>query len=136
MCQQPFASFSVNFVLLTHCSSFDFLPKPCEQWPPYDVLVMTAFGQTAFGQTFFGRVQLGVCSSFFCACLTFLLAAPSDRLSAGPPSLGPPKISHFFAPLNFRSFSLSLWGSSRGILVVFSSAGTLKCVVLFFSCLW
>ena len=40
--------------------------------------------------------------------------------SAGPPSAGPPKISLFF-PLfrpHFRSFSLSLWGSSRGILVV------------------
>ena len=51
-------------------------------------------------------------------------ALSPDRPSAGPPSAGPPKISLCF-PLSrthFRSFSLFLWGSSRGILVVFLKA--------------
>ena len=46
--------------------------------------------------------------------------------SAGPPSAGPPKISLFvFSPAPIFVF-YSLWRSSRGILVVFLKAGTLK----------
>ena len=48
--------------------------------------------------------------------------------SPRPPSAGPPKISLFF-PSSAHIFALffALWGSSRGILVFFSTAGTLKC---------
>ena len=52
---------------------------------------------------------------------------PLDRSLLDGPSAGQPKISLFFflARPHFRSFSLSLWGSSRGILVVFLKTGTL-----------
>ena len=44
---------------------------------------------------------------------------------------GGPKISRFFCPLPLPfSLFLALWGSSRGILVVFWSVGTLKCAHL------
>ena len=59
-----------------------------------------------------------------------------DPPCAGPPHASPPKISLFFflfpLPPHFRSFCLSLWVSSRGILVVFSSALALFFLFLFF----
>ena len=48
-----------------------------------------------------------------------------DRPSRDPPFPGPPKISRFFFPLPPAKFVLffDLWGSSRGILVVFEAPG-------------
>ena len=43
--------------------------------------------------------------------------------SAGPSSAGPPKISRFFSLSRSHFRSLFLWGSSRGILVVFEAQG-------------
>ena len=77
-----------------------------------------------------------------------LSAPPDPPPSPGPPSAGPPKISRFFflLPPHFHSFFLppgifsclssSLWGSSRGILVVFWSVGTSNVLVfaLWLSC--
>ena len=53
----------------------------------------------------------------------------------GAPKGGRPKISRFFFPFPATVFALfvSLWGSSRGILVVFGSAGAVKCARLEFS---
>ena len=51
----------------------------------------------------------------------------------GAPNFGGPKISLFFLPLPTPfSFFLPSWGSFRGILVVFGSAGALKCARLEF----
>ena len=46
-------------------------------------------------------------------------AVPRDRPSALPPSAGPPKNVALFSSPAPNSFFLSLWWSSRGILVVF-----------------
>ena len=55
-------------------------------------------------------------------------AGPS---SARPLSAGPLKISLFFpSPAPIFVLFLSLWGSSRGMLVVFLNSGTLKCARL------
>ena len=66
-----------------------------------------------------------------CVCLGCADRPSAGQPSTGPPSAGPPKISLFFFPLppSF-SFFFSLWGSSRGILVVFLKAGTLQCARL------
>ena len=62
----------------------------------------------------------------------------SQRVGApkgGAPKGETPKISLFFSPSPAAKFVLffPLWGSSRGILVVFLKAGTLKCARLEFS---
>ena len=46
-----------------------------------------------------------------------------------PPKGGGPTISRFFSisRRKIRSFRISLWGSSRGFLVVFGSAGAVEC---------
>ena len=53
----------------------------------------------------------------------------------GGPKGGGPEISRFFSfsRPHVRSFCLSLWVSSRGFLVVFLKARTLKCARLEFS---
>ena len=50
----------------------------------------------------------------------------------GAPTGGGPKISRFFFPSPATKFVrfFPLWGSSRGILVLFLKAGTLKCARL------
>ena len=55
-----------------------------------------------------------VCVCVLCWCVWVGVCGPDGRLSAGPPSAGPPKISTCFPlppPLSFF-FSLSLWRSS------------------------
>ena len=57
---------------------------------------------------------------------------PPDRLPPDRPPPDRPKFRSFF-PLSIFVLFLSLWGSSRGILVVFVKTGTLKCARLEFS---
>ena len=67
------------------------------------------------------------------------LCKPGAQTQWGPKGGGPKgglsKISRFFFPLPPQNsfFFFPLWGSSRGILVVFLKAGALKCAHLEFS---
>ena len=114
-----------------------------------DAWVMADFGQTDLGQTDFGQTDFDQTDSDLWCCVLCVVCCccggggggavwrgcwfhgfghvwcppnrPSqDRPSRDRPSPGPPKISLFF----------SLFGSSRGILVVVLKAGTLKCTRL------
>ena len=75
-------------------------------------------------------VPVGACWCVCGGCVQHFWACPPDPPPPDRPSPGPPKISLFFSLSrpHFRSFSLL--GSSRGILVVFLKAWTLKCARL------
>ena len=51
----------------------------------------------------------------------------------GAPKGGAPKGAFFPSPAPIFALFVSLWGSSRGFLVVFGSAGAVKCARLEFS---
>ena len=71
-----------------------------------------------------------VCVVCCCVCLGWG-PSPFRGTVALPPDSPPPDCPKFrsffsFSCPHFRHFSLSLWGSSRGFLVAFVKAGTLK----------
>ena len=101
------------------------LIRSCQHKPPSGT---SDFGQSNFDQSIFGQN--------LCFCGFTIRGGPEG---VGAPKGGGPKILCFFFPLPpqfsffspFRSFCVSL-GSSRGILVVFGSAGAVKCARLEF----
>ena len=109
------------------------LVRPGRLWPQAFPILVTSLNWPI--GAVFGQVE-PICANFsHPPCLgRFLVARPIDGPS--PSSLpGPPKISRFFSfsHLHFHSFFslwgklsclVSLWRSSRGILVLFWSVGT------------
>ena len=101
----------------------------------------TDFGQSIFGHRGFGPANFGQSNFGQSLANPFLdlvcVMAPNFGAQTpegwGPEKWGSesggPKFRAFFfrLPPHFCSFGLSLWGSSRGFLVVFGSAGAVKC---------
>ena len=120
--------------------------------------VMADFGQTDFGQVFwpteFGQTEFDLLCVVWCVCCCVVVllccvvvwrghlfsrfhgvgvsrVGVGFKVWFGPPFPGPPFPGPPFpwTAFNFVLF-FPLWGSSRGILVVFVKAGILKCARL------
>ena len=101
----------------------------------------TVFGLSVFGHpylTILGQSVFGQ-SIWICVCVVEPKGrSPRTQKNGAPkggaPKGGRPKISRYFSSSASQFVLLfPLWGSSRGILVVFLKAGALKCARLEFS---